>query len=102
MHKVHATYKDSSGNRFIEESIIDLAALCGTDWRLEKGIHDMAQSLDIIAKATKKSTDLQQEEAWRIADQIDELSEARSPELPESEAVRLPERIGRLWRAFTQ
>ena len=52
-HKVHLTYKDTSGQTYEEVSVIDLGAMDGSVFTEVKTLHDVGKSLDEIRKVLK-------------------------------------------------
>lgn len=59
VHRVKIEYSDTSGHRFAEQAIIDLSAMCGTGWRVEKTIHDVGQAVERIARSSERTLDVQ-------------------------------------------
>lgn len=65
-HNVLLTYKDSSGKKYNEESVLDIEALKGTMFVSVKTTHDIGKALDRITKVLERSSLLQKSGAVEV------------------------------------
>ncbi len=87
-HAVALSYRDSLGNRFDEEAVLDLAAMCGIQWQTELTIHDAAKSLGEMTAQMKRAVSAQE---TALRGLIERQNRALEPRRPEAEGGSGPD-----------